>query len=82
MEEKKLDLNSIIGFGLIFLILIWVMYNSQQNTAKEELEKAKQEQVQKQGQPKVAATKIVGTDTTTAVISDSLKVAQLQNSLG
>jgi YidC/Oxa1 family membrane protein insertase len=82
MEEKKLDLNSIIGFGLIFLILIWVMYNSQQNTAKEELEKAKQEQVQKQAQPKVAPTKVVGTDTTAAVVSDSLKVAQLQNSLG
>ena len=38
MEEKKLDLNSIIGFGLIFVILIWVMYNSQQNEAKERAE--------------------------------------------
>jgi YidC/Oxa1 family membrane protein insertase len=82
MEEKKLDLNSIIGFGLIFLILIWVMYNSQQNTAKEELEKAKQEQVQKQAQPKVAPTKVVVADSSAAVVSDSLKVAQLQNSLG
>ena len=82
MEEKKLDLNSIIGFGLIFLILIWVMYNSQQNAAKEELEKAKQEQVQKQAQPKVAPTKVVVADSSAAVVSDSLKVAQLQNSLG
>ena len=82
MEEKKLDLNTIIGFGLIFLILVWVMYNSQQNTAKEELEKAKQEQVQKQAQPKVEKPKVVVTDSTTAVVSDSIQVAQLKSSLG
>ena len=29
MEEKKLDLNSIIGFVLIFGILIWMMYQNQ-----------------------------------------------------
>jgi YidC/Oxa1 family membrane protein insertase len=44
MEEKKLDVNSIIGFGLIFVILIWVMYNSQQSEAEE---KAKQAQKNK-----------------------------------
>jgi len=77
MEEKKLDLNSIIGFGLIFLILVWVMYNSQQNQAKEQLEKAKQEQVQKQAQPKVVVA-----DTSKAVVSDSVQVAQLKSSLG
>ena len=82
MEEKKLDLNSIIGFGLIFLILVWVMYNSQQNQAKEQLEKAKQEQVQKQAQPKVAQPKVVVPDTLKAVVSDSVQVAQLKSSLG
>ena len=29
MEQKKLDLNSIIGFILIFGILIWIMYQNQ-----------------------------------------------------
>lgn len=82
MEEKKLDLNSIIGFGLIFLILVWVMYNSQQNSAKEELEKAKQEQVQKQAEPKVEQPKVVVADAAAAVVSDSVKVAQLKNTLG
>ena len=82
MEEKKLDLNSIIGFGLIFLILVWVMYNSQQNQAKEQLEKAKQEQVQKQAQPKVEKPKVVVADTSKAVVSDSVQVAQLKSSLG
>jgi YidC/Oxa1 family membrane protein insertase len=82
MEEKKLDLNSIIGFGLIFLILVWVMYNSQQNNAKEQLEKAKQEQVQKQAQPNVEKPKVLVTDASTAVVSDSIQVAQLKSSLG
>ncbi|WP_396173712.1 membrane protein insertase YidC [Flavobacterium sp.] len=82
MEEKKLDLNSIIGFGLIFLILVWVMYNSQQNQAKEQLEKAKQEQVQKQAQPKVEKLKVVAADTSKVVVSDSIQVAQLKSTLG
>ena len=46
MGEKKLDLNSIIGFVLIGLILIWVIYNNQP-TPEELQEKEKQEQVEK-----------------------------------
>ena len=47
MEEKKLDINSIIGFILIFGILLWMLYNNQ--PTPEELqaqEKAKQEQIE------------------------------------
>lgn len=80
MEEKKLDLNSIVGFGLIFLILVWVMYNSQQNSAKEELEKAKQEQIQTQSKPIVVKTTPAVADTT--VVSDSLQAIQLKSTLG
>lgn len=29
MEEKKLDVNSLIGFGLIFVILIYMFYINQ-----------------------------------------------------
>ena len=47
MEEKKLDLNSIIGFVLISGILMWMLYTN--TPTKEEQEaKAKQEQVDKQ----------------------------------
>ena len=80
MEEKKLDLNSIIGFVLIFLILIWVMYNSSQNEAKEAAEKAKQEQVEAAKKPKTApkaASVVAQTE-----VSDSLQVLQLKNALG
>ena len=47
MEEKKFDINSIIGFVLIFGILIFMMY--QNSPTPEEIEaqkKAEQEQVE------------------------------------
>lgn len=44
MEEKKLDINSIIGFVLIFGILIWILYNNQSKPEEKDT-KAKQEQV-------------------------------------
>lgn len=81
MEEKKLDLNSIIGFGLIFLILIWVMYNSQQKEAEEQAKKAQQEQVEAKEKPTPSTT--TSTETKAAApVSDSVQVAQLQSSLG
>lgn len=45
MEEKKLDVNSIIGFVLIFGILIYMFYINQP-TPEEIAERQKQEQVQ------------------------------------
>lgn len=79
MEEKKLDVNSIIGFVLIFLILIWVMYNSSQNEAKEIEEKAKVEQLQTVESAKESSpTKQVENP----VVSDSLQQVLQQNALG
>ena len=49
MEDKKLDLNSIIGFVLIFGILIWMMYQNQPTEKEIAAEKAKNEQVDKEG---------------------------------
>jgi YidC/Oxa1 family membrane protein insertase len=46
MEEKKTDFKSIIGFALIFGILMWMM-QSNQPTEKEKAEKAKKEQAEK-----------------------------------
>ena len=44
MEEKKLDLNTIIGFVLIFGLLLWIMYQNQ--PSKEEVAaKTKKEQI-------------------------------------
>ncbi len=47
MEEKKFDIKSLIGFTLIFGILMWMMYSNQ--PTKEELaEAAKKEQADKE----------------------------------
>lgn len=45
MEEKKVDINSIIGFVLIFGILIFMFYQNRPTPEELEAEKAKQEQV-------------------------------------
>lgn len=82
MEEKKLDLNSLIGFGLIFLILVWVMYNSQQKDAVEQGKKAEQEQVEVNSKPVPTKTTIVSPEQPQVVVTDSLKTVQLQSSLG
>ncbi len=78
MEQKKFDLNSIIGFALIFGIMMWIMYQNQPTQAEINAEKAKKEQAAK---VKEKSQKIV--EATTAVTADSTKVsAALQASLG
>lgn len=79
MEEKKTDLNSIIGFFLIFLLILWMMYNNAQEQAKEqELAKTKKEKVQKQPSPTVAKTaEVLPTEA-----ADSVAIAQQFQSYG
>ena len=45
MEEKKFDINSIIGFILLFGIMIWYFYQNQ--PTPEELEAQKQAEIEK-----------------------------------
>ncbi len=85
MEEKKLDLNSIIGFVLIFGILAYMLW--QNKPSPEELEaqeKAKQEQVEAEKKTKEQEQTLVTTANDYAVGSDadSLQVIQLKNKLG
>lgn len=82
MEQKKFDLNSIIGFALIFGIVMWMMYNNQKSTEKEQIEKAKQEKVQKQQKAKEIATKEIAAVTADTTVSDTTKIKQLQTTLG
>jgi len=81
MEEKKLDLKTIIGFGLIMLLLLWMIYNSSAKTEAENKAKAKQEQLDKAKKtqiPEQASASVVKDST----LSDSVHVAQLKSSLG
>jgi len=84
MEEKKFDLNSIIGFVLIFGILIWIMYQNQPSDKEIAAEKAKKELVAKQeAQAKADKTKTAVLPVAVATTpGDTVQLAQLQKTLG
>lgn len=83
MEEKKFDLNSIIGFVLIFGILIWIMYQNQPDPKVIAAEKAKKELLLQQAKAKELADKAVAKATVAvATTGDSTQLAQLQKTLG
>ncbi|WP_445717528.1 membrane protein insertase YidC [Flavobacterium sp.] len=77
MEEKKLDLNSIIGFVLISGILIWMLW-SNAPTPEELKEKEKKEQVEKQAKEVKTVTSTVAA----TPVADSVKTAAAQAQLG
>lgn len=85
MEEKKLDIKSIIGFVLIFGILLWMLYNNQPTPEElEAQEKAKQEQVETEKKAEGANDEFKATPETIAAVSatDSTKYAELQRKIG
>ncbi|RVT71346.1 membrane protein insertase YidC [Flavobacterium sufflavum] len=79
MEEKKFDPNSLIGFVLIFGILLWIMYQNKPSEAELAAEKAKKELVVKDAKVQENAAKLNAAPVAT---NDTLKLAQLQKSLG
>jgi YidC/Oxa1 family membrane protein insertase len=80
MEQKKFDFNSIIGFALIFIIILWMMYNNRQDEVKEQA-KAKTEKAI-QDKAKKEATKDVAQTITDTTVGDSVKIQKLQGKLG
>jgi len=86
MEEKKFDLNSLIGFVLLGAIMIWYFYMNQ--PTPEELEKQKSEQIQEASEadsPESENTTSAGQtqiDPVTQVASDSLALVNAKNRLG
>ena len=85
MEEKKLDINSIIGFALIFGILMYMLWTNK--PTPEELaaqEKAKEEQVEAENTAKtLEQTKITtAQDYNVGSDLDSLEYIKLKNKLG
>jgi YidC/Oxa1 family membrane protein insertase len=79
MEEKKLDINSIIGFVLISGILLWMLY-ANTPTAEELKEKEKKEQVEKQAKEAKQAKTVTPTTVTTP--NDSTQNIAAQAKLG
>jgi YidC/Oxa1 family membrane protein insertase len=86
MEEKKFDLNSLIGFVLLGAIMIWYFYNNQPTPEQIATQKAEQVQdsINRLSPVSNANDAVVQSTENTTVISptDSLSYAQTQNRLG
>ena len=87
MEEKKLDINSIIGFVLIFGILIFMFYQNQPTPEELEAQKAEQEKIEaaaaqeeQKPQQQDAGAPIRPTETLDA--NDSIAAVQYKNAVG
>ncbi|WP_445452730.1 membrane protein insertase YidC [Flavobacterium sp. 25HG05S-40] len=81
-EKKKFDFNTIIGFGLIFIIIMWMMYNNRNTELKEQQEKAKKEKIEKQQQQKQVAVKQVAAVIKDSTVNDTMKLQKLKGTLG
>ena len=46
MEEKKLDINSIVGFLLITAVLLWMLYTNQPTAEEIKAKEAEKELVE------------------------------------
>jgi YidC/Oxa1 family membrane protein insertase len=85
MEEKKLDINSIIGFALIFGILMYMLWQNQPTPEEiAEQEKAKQEQLatEEKAKPQNDVVQTAAEDFSVASASDSTQLSVLKNKLG
>ncbi|MDC6352005.1 membrane protein insertase YidC [Zeaxanthinibacter sp. PT1] len=82
MEEKKLDINSIIGFVLIFGILIFWFYQSQPTPEEVEAQKAEQAKIEAAAEQEKAAAAEVTPQETMPVLRDSADLAAYKNSVG
>ncbi|GIM58398.1 membrane protein insertase YidC [Capnocytophaga canimorsus] len=80
MEEKKLDFKTILGFGLIFVLLIWVMYNNR--PTEEELAKQKAEKEQIASEKQQATSALQNERNTLTLPTDSLSRANYASLLG
>ncbi|WP_242085347.1 membrane protein insertase YidC [Aestuariivivens sediminis] len=85
MEEKKLDINSIIGFVLIFGILMYMLWQNQPTPEElEAQEEAKQEQVKatQQTEEPDQQVHITSTELPLGETTDSLQLVNMQNKWG
>ncbi len=85
MEEKKFDINTIIGFVLIFGIMLWYFYQSKPTPEELEAQKeAQQEQVKAEKKVSKQDETLVTTseDYTNTKALDSTQQVALQNKVG
>ena len=85
MEEKKFDIKSIIGFVLIFALMLYIMYQNQPTPEELEAQKiAEQEKVEAEKEQSKQKETLVTTadDYTNVKVIDSSQQAELQSKVG
>ena len=81
MEEKKFDINTVIGFVLIFAVMIAMFYFNQPTPEELEAEKAKQEQVDAESKTN-EVQKTEEQKPATVNLQDSTAVANYKGTVG
>ena len=81
MEEKKIDINSIIGFVLIFGILIFMFYQNRPTPEEAAAEKAKQEQMAAEAEQETPDEKTAA-EPDKINLQDSTAVANYKSNIG
>jgi YidC/Oxa1 family membrane protein insertase len=82
MEEKKLDINSIIGFILIFGILIFWFYQNQPTPEELEAQKAERAKVESQVAEEEPGTAEPALEETKIDLQDSVAIADYKSAIG
>lgn len=86
MEQKKFDLNSLVGFLLIGGILLWMLYLNKPSEEEIQAEKAKTEAAAKQEAEKskqdIQLADAINDSAAAVNPGDSLAMEQLKNKLG
>lgn len=82
MEEKKIDFKTIIGFVLIFGLLMWMMYNNQPTPEELAKQKAERERVEAEKAKQSSNTQAQNTTTYASIPTDSVALANYKSSLG
>lgn len=82
MEEKKLDINTIIGFVLIFGILVFMFWQNQPTPEELEAQKAKQEQVEAIEKIQSETDPVVVAPPKAIDSNDSIAIANYKNTIG
>ncbi|TXN36232.1 membrane protein insertase YidC [Flagellimonas hymeniacidonis] len=83
MEEKKLDINSIIGFVLIFGILIFMFYQNQPTPEELEAQKAEQEKIEAAvTESETVVESVQDNEPTSINLQDSTAVASYKSAVG
>jgi YidC/Oxa1 family membrane protein insertase len=82
MEEKKLDVKSIIGFVIIALLMVYMIYNQSPSQEEVNKEKAKKEQIEKAKATQIPERQPAAMMPADSTVADSVKLQQLRGSLG